>query len=59
VVDFEACTDSERTFWAGGIRVDGPRCVPLRVTVNDEETRTLRIAFGRRMCERRRDSARS
>lgn len=53
VLDFQACADAERTFWSGGLKVDGARCVRLRVTVNNADTRTLRIALGKGMCKSR------
>jgi hypothetical protein len=58
VVDFRACApgrgDSfydrrEVTFWAGSVATTEPRCVTLRIWVDDERTpRRARLALGKR-----------
>jgi hypothetical protein len=58
VVDFRSCTTDragssydgrEATFWSGGVLTTVPRCLNLRIWVDDERTpRRARIALGKR-----------
>jgi hypothetical protein len=52
VVTFAACRSGPPTFWSGGVVVDSPRCVPLRVWV-DRETAPRRVVLpmGVRDCD--------
>lgn len=46
---FEPCDNPRGSWWSGGIRVDGPRCVRLGVR-GDGARRIARLPFGRGTC---------
>ena len=61
VVTFGACPRTKdsgssidgrpATFWSGMVHVDAPRCVPLRIWIDDEpEPRRRTLHMGRRRC---------
>lgn len=48
-LEFQPCDQAGGSWWSGGVRVDGPRCVRLDV-VREGSRDSVRLPFGRGTC---------